>query len=88
MALIFDKKMNGSHAVSVVTLVGQGAHKLCDEACNLLSKSNIFVENCTANSQSLMLMLSPDFIDEAANILHDIYVISNERSNIQQKQVF
>ncbi|WGY46042.1 aspartate kinase [Vibrio sp. ABG19] len=74
--LVFSNKIRNSEQVSLLTKVGLQAPELKEQCCALLAANNIGVEHVSTTSQSLMLMLSPQDIDKAANILHEAYIDS------------
>ncbi|QXO16953.1 aspartate kinase [Vibrio ostreae] len=74
--LVFSNKIRNSEQVSLLTKVGLQAPELKEQCCALLAANNIGVEHVSTTSQSLMLMLSPQNIDKAANILHEAYIDS------------
>lgn len=60
--------------VSLLTAVGSGAPDLQQHACHSLRNEGIEVVDITLTSQSMMLVLLPECVDKAANILHDAYI--------------
>ncbi|HHY0377226.1 TPA: aspartate kinase [Vibrio parahaemolyticus] len=83
--LVFSDKIRNSEMVSLLTAVGLEANGMVDHACDLLAEQKIVVNFCATNALAMMLVLSPECVDMAANILHDAYITSNETLNIQQK---
>ena len=86
--LVFSDKIRNSEAVSLLTAVGLEANGMVDHACELLAQQDITTNFCSTNALTMMLVLPPECVDAAANILHDAYVTSSEALNIQQKHAF
>ena len=86
--LVFSDKIRNSEAVSLLTAVGLEANGMVDHACELLAQQDIAINFCSTNALTMMLVLPPECVDAAANILHDAYVTSSEAVNIQQKHAF
>lgn len=74
--------------VSLLTIIGYQAHKVCDSAQQLLREQGITVHQYCYSERSLMLVMLPECVDKAANILHDAYITSGEELEFQQKQAF
>jgi aspartate kinase len=86
--LVFRDKIRNSELVSLLTAVGLEANGMVDHACELLAQQDITTNFCSTNALTMMLVLPPECVDAAANILHDAYVTSSEALNIQQKHAF
>ncbi len=84
--LVFGEKIRNSEDVSLLTLVGKGASHLQESAAALLAQQGMKVRFTCTSELSTMLVLSPSCIDNAANILHDVYIRTGEVVDIQQKQ--
>ncbi len=88
LELVFGEKIRNSEMVSLLTTVGLLVEGLIQESYSLLSEQNIEVQHFAVNPQSLMLVLPPDSVDKAANILHDAYITSAQAHDCQQKHAF
>jgi aspartate kinase len=86
--LVFSDKIRNSEAVSLLTVVGLEASSLMQHACDALIEQGISINHCSVTPLSSMLVVSPESVDLAANVLHDAYITSDEALNIQQKQAF
>nr|WP_216613249.1 aspartate kinase [Vibrio owensii] len=86
--LVFSDKIRNSEVVSLLTAVGLEANGMVDHACELLEQQDIAINFCSTNALTMMLVLPPESVDAAANILHNAYVTSSEVLNIQQKHAF
>lgn len=86
--LVFRDKIRNSEQVSLLTTVGLQAPAFMDHACTLLAENGINVHYVSNTSHSLMLMLAPDKVDSAANILHEAYIHSDTLLQFQAKQAF
>nr|WP_250156599.1 aspartate kinase [Vibrio alginolyticus] len=86
--LVFSDKIRNSEVVSLLTAVGLEANGMVDHACDLLAKRDIEINFSATNALTMMLVLAPECVDTAANILHDAYITSSEALNIQQKHAF
>ena len=88
LELVFKHKIRNSESVSLLTAVGLQVEGLIERSYALLTERGIEVEHYTLNVRSLMLVLSPEYVDKAANILHDAYITSAQAVECQQKQAF
>lgn len=86
--LVFSDKIRNSEHVSLLTTVGLQAPDLAEHSCALLSEQGIDVHYVSTTSQSLMLMLEPHCVEEAANILHEAYIDSETLVDFQPKHAF
>ncbi|RPB38590.1 aspartate kinase [Vibrio diabolicus] len=86
--LVFSDKIRNSEVVSLLTAVGLEANGMVEHACDLLAKRDIKINFSATNALTMMLVLAPECVDTAANILHDAYITSSEALNIQQKHAF
>ncbi|AVF96093.1 aspartate kinase [Vibrio diabolicus] len=86
--LVFSDKIRNSEVVSLLTAVGLDANGMVEHACDLLAKRDIEINFSATNALTMMLVLAPECVDTAANILHDAYITSSEALNIQQKHAF
>lgn len=86
--LVFSNKIRNSEQVSLLTKVGLQAPELKEQCCALLAANNIGVDHVSTTSQSLMLMLSPQDVDKAANILHEAYIDSQLFVAVEAKHAF
>lgn len=86
--LVFSNKIRNSEQVSLLTKVGLQAPELKEQCCALLAANNIEVDHVSTTSQSLMLMLSPQDVDKAANILHEAYIDSQLFVAVEAKHAF
>ncbi len=87
LALVFEDKIRNSEAVSLLTAVGLQAEGLVEHSYELLAAHGVEVRHSALDKQSLMLVVAPDQIDRAANILHDAYITSSEMPTIGKKQL-
>ncbi|MCG9650748.1 aspartate kinase [Vibrio brasiliensis] len=88
LELVFSDKIRNSESVSLLTAVGLHVEGLVERSYALLTEQGIDVEHYAVNPQSLMLVLSPEYVDKAANILHDAYITSAQALDCQQKHAF
>lgn len=88
LELVFSDKIRNSESVSLLTAVGLHVEGLVERSYALLTEQGIGVEHYAVNPQSLMLVLSPEYVDKAANILHDAYITSAQALDCQQKHAF
>ncbi|HHF3152312.1 TPA: aspartate kinase [Vibrio diabolicus] len=86
--LVFSDKIRNSEVVCLLTAVGLEANGMVEHACDLLAKRDIEINFSATNALTMMLVLAPECVDTAANILHDAYITSSEALNIQQKHAF
>ncbi|MCG3733932.1 aspartate kinase [Vibrio cincinnatiensis] len=86
--LVFNDKIRNSEPVSLLTTVGLQAPTLIEHSRTLLAEQDIDVHYVSTGSQSLMLMLAPHKVDNAANILHKAYINSDTSLAFQAKQAF
>ncbi|HHX8279492.1 TPA: aspartate kinase [Vibrio diabolicus] len=86
--LVFSDKIRNSEVVSLLTAVGLEANGMVEHARDLLAKRDIEINFSATNALTMMLVLAPECVDTAANILHDAYITSSEALNIQQKHAF
>lgn len=86
--LVFSNKIRNSEQVSLLTKVGLQAPELKEQCCALLAANNIEVDHVSTTSQSLMLMLSPQDVDKAANVLHEAYIDSQLFVAVEAKHAF
>lgn len=88
LELVFKDKIRNSEVVSLLTAVGLQVEGLVERSNALLSEQGIQVKHYAVNPQSLMLVLLPECVDKAANILHDAYITSAGAVDYQQKHAF
>jgi len=88
LELVFKGKIRNSEAVSLLTAVGLQVEGLVERSFALLTEQDIHVKHYAVNTQSLMLVLLPECVDKAANILHDAYITSAEAVDCLQKHAF
>ncbi|UPQ88341.1 aspartate kinase [Vibrio sinaloensis] len=88
LELVFGDKIRNSETVSLLTAVGLQVEGLVERSYALLAEQGISVEHYALGVQSLMLVMSPEYVDKAANILHDAYITSAQAVESQQKQAF
>ncbi|MFI3277162.1 aspartate kinase [Vibrio sp.] len=74
--------------VSLLTLVGTAAEQLSDLAGQQLALQDIDVVHVSIAKQSMSLVMLPDCIDKAANILHDAYITTAEAMDFHPKKAF
>ncbi|KGY11078.1 aspartate kinase [Vibrio tubiashii] len=85
LELVFSDKIRNSDLVSSLTVVGLHVEGLVERSYALLTEYGIKVEHYAVNPQSLMLVLLPECVDKAANILHDAYITSAGALDCRQK---
>lgn len=88
LTLVFTDKIRNSEAVSLLTAVGLQVEGLVEQSYALLSEQDIEIKHVAVNPRSLMLVLLPECVDKAANILHDAYITSAKALDCQQKHAF
>ena len=88
LELVFGDKIRNSESVSLLTAVGLHVEGLVERSYALLTEQGIEVQHYAVNPQSLMLVLLPECVDKAANILHDAYITSAEAVDCRQKHAF
>lgn len=88
LKLVFSDKIRNSELVSLLTAVGLHVEGLVERSYALLTEHGIKVAHYAVNPKSLMLVLQPECIDKAANILHDAYITSAQTVECQQKHAF
>jgi len=88
LELVFSDKIRNSESVSLLTAVGLHVEGLVERSYALLTEQGIKVEHYAVNPQSLMLVLLPECVDKAANILHDAYITSAEAVDCRTKHAF
>ena len=87
LKLVFSDKIRNSEHVSLLTTVGLQAPSFVDRSFALLAEYDINIHYVSKTSQSFMLMLSPESVNSAANILHEAFITSDELLDFQPKQV-
>ncbi|MBF4278584.1 aspartate kinase [Vibrio anguillarum] len=87
LALVFNDKIRNSEPVSLLTTVGLLAQELVERSCELLAGQGIEVSFLSVDKQSLMLVMQPQHVDKAANILHEAYITSDELLAFHLKHV-
>lgn len=83
-----DSKLLDTQQVGQLTVVGTIAGQIAEHALELLSAAQIDVVHVSAANQSLNLIMLPDCVDKAANILHDSYITSAEAVDFHPKKAF
>jgi aspartate kinase len=87
LKLVFSDKIRNSEHVSLLTTVGLQAPSFVDRSFALLAEHDINIHYVSTTSQSFMLMLSPESVNSAANILHEAFITSDELLDFQPRQV-
>ncbi len=87
LKLVFSDKIRNSEHVSLLTTVGLQAPSLVDHSFTLLAEHGIDIRHTSTTTQSSMLMLNPESVDSAANILHEAFITSEEILDFQPRQV-
>ncbi|MGY2575844.1 aspartate kinase [Vibrio sp. C8] len=87
LKLVFSDKIRNSEHVSLLTTVGLQAPSFVDRSFALLTEHDINIHYVSTTSQSFMLMLSPESVNSAANILHEAFITSDELLDFQPRQV-
>lgn len=88
LSLVASEQILQHEAVSQLTVVGNQAPDLVESAYHLLEEQGIAVRYHHCSQGSLTLVMLPECIDKAANILHDAYITLNDVLDFQQKQAF
>ena len=88
LALVLVDKIGDSEDVSLLTAVGLHVEGLVERSYALLTEHNIKVKHYAVNPQSLTLILPPESVDKAANILHEAYIASTKAIDSQPQQAF
>ncbi|MCL9781000.1 aspartate kinase [Vibrio sp. S4M6] len=84
--LLFKDKIIHIESSTALTLVGHQAKELISMSNELLARHMIKIAHFDVNDRSLMLFLSAESIDKAANLLHDSYIATNQFLEIHQKR--
>ncbi len=85
LGLVFTHKIRNSEQVSSLTSVGSKAKRIVEHSCELLAEYEIEVFSSSSGEQYSMLLLKPNCVDSAANIIHNKYIVSKEALEEQQK---
>lgn len=87
LKLVFAEKIRNSEQVSLLTVVGSRTQDIVVSAHGLLSEGEVDVQHHLLQQQSLTLVVSPDQVDTAANILHNAYIVARETQGYLKKEV-
>ncbi|MDK9739527.1 aspartate kinase [Vibrio sp. D404a] len=87
LKLVFAEKIRNSEQVSLLTVVGSRTQDIVVSAHGLLSEGEVDVQHHLLQQQSLTLVVSPDQVDTAANILHKAYIVARETQGYLKKEV-
>ncbi|PJC85960.1 aspartate kinase [Vibrio sp. HA2012] len=90
LTLVFAEKIRNSEKVSSLTAVGfiqsggqiQG---IVEHSCELLASEEIDVFASFSGNKYSMLLLKPELVEKAANIIHNRFIVSEEVLEQQQK---
>ncbi|QIA64244.1 aspartate kinase [Vibrio astriarenae] len=85
---VCEDKLLSYQCVSLLTIVGTAAERLSDHTAQLLALQDIDVVHVSMAKQSMSLVMLPDCIDKAANILHDAYITTAEAMDFHPKKAF
>ncbi len=85
---VCEDKLLGYQCVSLLTVVGTAAEQLAEHTSQLLAPQDIDVVHVSMAKQSMSLVMLPDCIDKAANILHDAYITTAEAMDFHPKKAF
>ncbi|WP_059121575.1 aspartate kinase [Vibrio sp. MEBiC08052] len=88
LGLVFEDKIRNSKPVSLLTIVGKKANDLIDSTYQLLCSANILIDSGYSDNLSHSLVIAPEQIDSAANVIHEAYVISGSFVDHEPKQRF
>ncbi len=88
LGLVFEDKIRNSKPVSLLTVVGKKANDLIDSTYQLLCSANILIDSGYSDNLSHSLVIAPEQIDSAANVIHEAYVISGSFVDHEPKQRF
>ena len=89
--LVFAEKIRNSEKVSSLTAVGRKvqssskAQGIVESSCELLAEGGIDVFASSTGKNYAMLLLKPDVVEKAANIIHNKFIVSEEVLTEQQK---
>ncbi|NOI66149.1 aspartate kinase [Vibrio sp. 99-8-1] len=78
LGLVFTHKIRNSEQVSSLTSVGSKAKRIVEHSCECLASCNIDVFASSTGEQYSLLLLNPANVEEAANIIHNKYIVSKE----------
>ena len=87
LKLVFAEKIRNSEQVSLLTVVGSRTQDIVVSSHGLLSEGEVDVQHHLLQQQSLTLVVSPDQVDTAANILHTAYIVAREAQGYLKKEV-
>jgi aspartate kinase len=87
LKLVFAEKIRNSEQVSLLTVVGSRTQDIVVSSHGLLSEGEVDVQHHLLQQQSLTLVVSPDQVDTAANILHKAYIVARETQGYLKKEV-
>jgi aspartate kinase len=73
--------------VALLTMVGNNASALSAQSVRILLEVHLSVLHFCEQQHSFTLVMLPDTIDKAANVLHDKYIVTNERLSSGNKQL-
>ena len=92
LALVFTGKIRNSEQVSALTVVGgykssngSKVQGMVKNSCELLAKCGIDVLASATGKNDIMLLLKPDLVEKAANIIHNNFIVSEEVLEEQQE---
>ncbi|SMS00194.1 Aspartokinase [Vibrio mangrovi] len=88
LTLVFGDKIRNSKPVSLLTIVGKRANDLVESTYQLLCSANILIDSGYSDNLSHSLVIAPEQIDKAANVIHEAYVISGSFVDHGPKQRF
>jgi aspartate kinase len=90
LALVFAAKIRNSERVSSLAAIGSyqsngEAQGIVEHSCELLAGAGIDVFASFSGNKYTMLLLKPDLVEKAANIIHNKFIVSEEVLEQQQK---
>jgi aspartate kinase len=90
LALVFAEKIRNSDRVSSLSAIGtpksgSEVQGIVERSCELLAGAGIDVFASFAGNNYTMLLLKPDVVEKAANIIHNKFIVSEEVLEQQQK---
>ncbi|WED21408.1 aspartate kinase [Vibrio sp. JC009] len=85
LTLVFSEKIRNSEKVSSLTSVGSKAKGIVEHSSEVLSQAGIEIFASLTGQQYSMLLLKPEIVDRAANLIHKTFIVANETLEEQQK---
>jgi len=77
LSMILGDKICSSESVSAVTCVGSAAAESLNAMVSVLTEQNIEVLWCMKTQNSAMLVIRPEQLELAANLVHNSFIVTN-----------